>query len=136
MDARYRTEAGAVPGVSSPPRAADEVRCGPLWVSPDQMCDATVAGRRIPMSRMRLRILATLMRAGGHVVARDALYRDALDREPPPAGTRAIDVHVSRIRRALGPLGKYIVSVPGRGYRVDVAGLERAGDDAGRGETS
>lgn len=109
----------------APPAPSDALACGPLWVSPGEMCEARVRGRRVALSVVRLRVLAALLRAGGRVLTRAQLYREAC-REPMPARSRAIDVHIVRIRKVLGPLGRFILTVPGIGYRVDMEGLGRA----------
>ncbi|MBI4728576.1 MAG: winged helix-turn-helix domain-containing protein [Acidobacteria bacterium] len=103
----------------------DAVVCGPLWVSAGEMCEVRVRGRRVAMSVPRQRLLARLLRAQGRVVCREDLYRD-LAGGPLPEGSRAVDVHVARIRRALGPLGRHVVAVRHVGYRIDVAALLRA----------
>lgn len=107
------------------PAAGDAVACGPLWVSPHEMCEVRVGGRRVAMSVPRQRMLAALIRSDGGMLTREALYELA-GAGPLPPGSRAVDVHIARMRRALGALGRFIVPVPGRGYRLDTAGLARA----------
>lgn len=111
---------------TAPVLADDAVSCGPIWVSPGEMCEARAGGERVALSGARLRLLATLLRARGKVVTRDELYREARGGDLP-GRSRAIDVHIARIRKALGPFGRAIVSVPGIGYRIDVIELQRAG---------
>lgn len=113
------------PGDVAVAEASDAIRCGPLWVSPGEMYEARLRGRRLGLSIVRLRILAELLRAGGRVVSRSDLYTRAAG-EAPPRRSRAIDVHIARIRKALGPFGRFILTVPGIGYRADVVGLRRA----------
>lgn len=107
---------------TEPPAAADAVACGPLWVSPGEMCEVRVFGRRVAMSVPRQRMLAALIRAGGRVISREDLYAES-GAGPLPPGSRAVDVHVARMRRALGPAGRHILGVPGAGYRLDVTTL-------------
>jgi len=109
---------------SPEPLVQDAVECGPIWLSPHEMCELRVRGHRVPMSETQLTILAELIRAQGRIVTRDELLGE-------PAGTaespkRAVDIQVSRIRVALGPLGRHLIAVRGRGYRVDVRGLSQA----------
>lgn len=108
-----------------PEAPVDAVACGPVWVSSEEMCEVRVRGRPVPMSLPRQRILARLLVANGRIVTRDELYELA-SQEPLPAGSRAVDVQVARIRRSLGGLGRHLMAVPGRGYRIDVVGLSRA----------
>jgi two-component system OmpR family response regulator len=107
------------------PRAKDAVECGPLWISPGEMCELRIRGRPVAMSITHLRMLAYLIHEHGRVVPRTELYEQATDKRAGPR-SRTVDVQVYRIRRALGGLGKYLISVPGRGYRVDVFGLSQA----------
>jgi DNA-binding response OmpR family regulator len=106
--------------------AADALSCGPLWISPDEMCEVRVGGRRVPMSLCHLRMLACLLEARGRVISRQELYR-ASGAADLPEGSRRVDVHVTRIRQSLGVLGQYLVAVRRRGYRLDTPGLSRLG---------
>jgi two-component system response regulator CpxR len=63
-------------------------------------------------------VLETLVRAAGTVVSRDELSRRALGRRAS-AFDRSLDVHLSNVRRKLGPLpggGERIKTVRGVGY--------------------
>jgi len=60
--------------------------------------------------RLPLMLLELLLRAAGAVVRRDELARGALGRALLPFD-RSIDVHVSRLRKKLGPR-------PGGGERI------------------
>jgi two-component system response regulator CpxR len=63
-------------------------------------------------------ILETLIRSAGSVVSRDQLSREALGRRAS-AFDRSLDVHLSNLRRKLGPLpegGDRIKTVRGVGY--------------------
>jgi two-component system response regulator CpxR len=64
-------------------------------------------------------LLEALVREAGKVVKRDVLFREVLGRRPVPFD-RSLDVHVSNLRRKLGPLpdgGERIKSVRGVGYQ-------------------
>lgn len=95
-----------------------------MWISPEEMCELRIRGKRVSMSLTHLRMLAHLIRAEGKVVQRAELYRHATDHRAGPE-SRTVDVQIHRIRRALGVLGRYVISVPGRGYRMDVLGLSQ-----------
>jgi two-component system response regulator CpxR len=63
-------------------------------------------------------ILETLVRSAGSVVTRDELSREALGRRAS-AFDRSLDVHLSNLRRKLGPLatgGERIKTIRGVGY--------------------
>jgi len=107
------------------PSAPDAVECGPVWLSPHAMCELRVRGQRVPMSETQLRMLASLIRAQGQIISREELLgADTSGDYATPS--RSVDIHVHRIRLALGPLGRHIIAVRGRGYRIDTRGLARA----------
>ncbi|MCG6948867.1 MAG: response regulator transcription factor [Acidobacteria bacterium] len=77
----------------------------------------TAAGE-IDLTGAEFGVLETLVRAAGTVVARDDLSRQALGRRAS-AYDRSLDVHLSNLRRKLGPLpdgGERIKTVRGVGY--------------------
>jgi len=75
-----------------------------------------VAGRPVELTRAEFDLLAALARRPGAAVTRQWLAENVLD--PEREGTeRTLDVHVSRLRRKLGP-GKHIETVWGIGYRL------------------
>jgi len=57
---------------------------------------------RIEVTSAEFDLLATLLRAAGEIVSREAISQNALGRELMPFD-RSIDVHVSNLRRKLGP---------------------------------
>jgi DNA-binding response OmpR family regulator len=82
------------------------------------------------MSPQEAVMLGRLIEADGRIVSRQDLYREAMG-HPLPARSRAVDVHITRIRKALGPVGRFIIGVPTRGYRLDTFELGRLRPDAG-----
>ncbi len=99
------------------------LRVGALTVR-DDGTEARLDGAAIAMTHAQRMVLTALVRRDGAVVDRAELYEEALGR-PLPRGSRAIDIHVGRIRQALGPVGACIVSVDRAGYRIDVEALRR-----------
>lgn len=82
---------------------------------------ASIAGRRLPLTRKEFDLLAVLVEKHGRVLGAPYLletvwgYDTAVYKDP-----HTIEVHVSSLRRKLGPkLGHRIVTVPGVGYRFD-----------------
>ena len=59
-------------------------------------------GQKIDLTSVEFTILETLLRLAGQVVSRDELVRQALGRSLS-AYDRSIDVHVSSLRKKLGP---------------------------------
>jgi two-component system, OmpR family, response regulator CpxR len=77
-----------------------------------------IAGRGAEVTSLEFSVLEVLVRSAGKVVSRDDLTKQALGRSFNPLD-RSIDVHVSSLRKKLGPLpdgGERIKSVRGIGY--------------------
>ena len=72
-------------------------------------------GRAVELTTLEFDLLEVLIRSAGRVVTRAALTA-ALYRRPPSPFDRALDVHVSHIRKKLGPRGELICTVRGEGY--------------------
>lgn len=74
-------------------------------------------GREIVLSAMEFDLLRVLMKAAGKVVTREALAREALGRRLLPLD-RSLDMHITKLRRKLGPgaAGERIRTVRGIGY--------------------
>ncbi|MEZ4366015.1 MAG: response regulator transcription factor [Kofleriaceae bacterium] len=86
--------------------------------------EAALDGDGLDLTGLEFDLLAALMRRAGRVVGRDALLELA-GRGDVAVGERAVDVHVSRLRKKLGDDGaRRIRTVRGVGYL-----LARAGDD-------
>ena len=76
------------------------------------------AGAEVELTGAEFAVLETLVRSAGKVVSRDDLSRQALGRRAS-AFDRSLDVHLSNLRRKLGPLpggGERIKTVRGVGY--------------------
>ncbi|MET4923070.1 response regulator transcription factor [Streptomyces sp. PSRA5] len=80
---------------------------------------ATRDGMALPLTRKEFAVLETLMRAGGGVVSRDDLI-EAVWPEEISYQSNATRVTLSRLRNKLGE-PPVIETVPGEGYRIDVA---------------
>jgi len=74
-----------------------------------------VEGAPVPVTTIEYDILEILIRAAGRVVNRDELTAALYRRRASPFD-RAIDVHVSRLRKRLGKSGELIRTVRGVGY--------------------
>ncbi len=76
------------------------------------------AGTGVELTGAEFMILEVLLREAGNVVSRDELSRQALGRRTS-AFDRSLDVHLSNLRRKLGPLaggGERIKTIRGVGY--------------------
>lgn len=74
-------------------------------------------GGWVPLPPVEARLTEVLLQRSGAVVSRDALGRAGWPEGPP--GRNALDVHVLRLRRRLGPLGLAIRTVRSRGYLLE-----------------
>lgn len=79
--------------------------------------EATLEGQPIPFTLTEFRLLSALIEADGKVLTRRALMGHAMG--PGVTVTeRTIDVHITSIRRKMGPWGQHIKTVRGVGYRA------------------
>jgi two-component system response regulator CpxR len=75
-------------------------------------------GAQIELTSVEYNALETLLRSAGRITTREELSKKALGRKLQPYD-RSIDMHISNLRRKLGPLadgGERIKTVRGAGY--------------------
>ncbi len=93
--------------------------------------EAFVGDRLLDLRAREFDLLAALARDPGVVLTRDALLEDVWGTDFP-GETRTVDVHVSEVRKKLGPDGPQIETVRGYGYRlVPAAASAGIGTEAG-----
>ncbi|HEX2647384.1 MAG TPA: response regulator transcription factor [Candidatus Dormibacteraeota bacterium] len=99
------------------PAAEEKVQAGPLVVDTGSRM-ATLEGKALQLTRKEFELLAVLVANPGRAFSREFLVEriwgsdfDGFD--------RAVDTHVTRLRRKLGKLGDRIVTVWGVGYRFN-----------------
>jgi two-component system alkaline phosphatase synthesis response regulator PhoP len=78
--------------------------------------EVTVKGKRTSLTSTEFHILHYLARRPGWVFTRQQII-DAARGDEYPVTDRSVDVHIVGLRRKLGPLGTYIETVRGVGYR-------------------
>lgn len=86
---------------------------------------AEVAGHRIHLTPAEYRMLEALVLRPGRTLSKEVLLglmRDGLS-EPE---IKIVDVYVCKLRRKLGPAGRQIETVWGRGYRIGAEAVSRA----------
>jgi len=98
LERRLRTRSGAVPALDD----GGVLRGGDAWV---------------PLPPVEARLTRALLERVGAVVSREALARAGWPDGSP--GRNALDVHVLRLRRRLGPLSLAIRTVRSRGYLLE-----------------
>jgi DNA-binding response OmpR family regulator len=99
------------------PAQSDKVRAGPLVIDASSRI-ATLEGKPMHLTRKEFELLTVLVSNPGRAFSREFLVErvwgsdfDGFD--------RAVDTHITRLRRKLGPLGDRIVTVWGVGYRFN-----------------
>jgi two-component system response regulator CpxR len=97
---------------------SDPVVVADLWVDPGART-AVRAGEELQLTGIEFEILLVLARAAGRIVERNDLSKAALGRRAS-SYDRSLDVHVSNLRKKLGPSpsgGERIKTVRGVGYQ-------------------
>jgi two-component system response regulator CpxR len=92
----------------------ESLRIGGLTFEPSAR-RFTMHARELPLTTMEYEILASLVCAVGQVVPRDRLMAAVLGRDASPSD-RALDVHISHLRRKLGAHRDLILTVRSVGY--------------------
>lgn len=104
-----------------PSRAAALV-IGELAIDPERH-EVRVAGRPVELTPREFALLDALMRTPGRAFTRDELVERAFG-DGAGVLARTVDVHVMHLRRKLEAAAggrRWIVTVPGLGYRLDEA---------------
>ncbi len=103
-------------------RQTSEATRGPLRVDDVELTlstrEVSVGNERLELTAAEFDLLEVLLRSAGEIVARDTIAKAALGRSLS-AYDRSIDVHISNLRRKLGPGvrdGERIKAVRGVGY--------------------
>jgi two-component system phosphate regulon response regulator PhoB len=76
----------------------------------------TAQGRSLDLTYPEFQVLYILARRPGWVFTRSQIV-DAVRGDDYPVTDRSVDVQIVGLRKKLGPLGKYIETVRGVGYR-------------------
>jgi DNA-binding response OmpR family regulator len=92
------------------------LHAGPLALDPPAHL-ARLDGEPLDLTRTEFGLLHLLLRNRGRAFSREYL-RDAVWGEPVVDGDRSVDNAILRLRKKLGPLGDWIETVWGVGYRL------------------
>ena len=101
---------------SAQPDSGDTLTAGPLTIDRGRH-EVTVDGEPVKLTLTEFKLLAGLVEARGRVLSRDQLMDKAMG-EDVFVTDRAIDVHVTAIRRKLGDASWLVHTVRGVGYRL------------------
>ena len=97
-------------------RMGRPIEVGPIRIDPRRR-EALLDGRLLELRPREFDLLAALARDAGAVLGREALLENVWGTDFP-GETRTVDVHVSELRKKLGPDGPAIEAVRGIGYRL------------------
>jgi two-component system phosphate regulon response regulator PhoB len=92
------------------------LKAGPLTIDPSKH-EVTVNGTQVKLTLTEFKLLGALVTARGRVLSRDQLMDKAMGVDISVTD-RAIDVHVTAIRKKLGEASYLIHTVRGVGYRL------------------
>ncbi len=98
------------------------LRAGPLAIDTSKH-EVTVEGQSVKLTLTEFKLITALVTARGRVLSRDQLMDKAMGAEVFVTD-RAIDVHVTAIRKKLGSASYLIHTVRGVGYRLQESGTE------------
>ncbi len=100
------------------PQPRGLLSAGPIELDLDRWI-ARVSGETLALTKKEFMLLQALIESRGRTLSREYLLRNvwALNTS---VETRTIDVHIARLRRKLGPAGRYILTVRNVGFRLDV----------------
>ena len=76
------------------------------------------AGAIVTLTPKEFELLELLMRRRGRVVTRQSIMRDVWHTDWV-GQSKTLDMHISTLRRKLGPSGRLIVTLRGVGFRID-----------------
>ncbi|MBN1553977.1 MAG: response regulator transcription factor [Phycisphaerae bacterium] len=91
-------------------------RIGPITIDTIRH-EAAVDGEPLKLTLTEFRLLSTLAEAKGRVLRRNQLIDQAIGMDAIVTD-RTIDVHLTSLRRKLGPARRHLKTVRGVGYRV------------------
>ena len=75
-----------------------------------------VNGEEVSLTALEFRLLKQLVDRRGRVQTRDQLLSDVWGYSADIT-TRTVDTHIKRLREKLGPIGKYVQTIRGVGYK-------------------
>jgi DNA-binding response OmpR family regulator len=101
---------------SAQPEPSQVLRQGKLVVDAHRH-EVTYAGHSVALTATEFRIVQFLAGRAGRVLSRDQIIDGALARDSA-IFDRTIDVHITAIRKKLGPGGELIETVRGFGYKL------------------
>ncbi|NPB05103.1 MAG: response regulator transcription factor [Aquificae bacterium] len=99
------------------PQKVSVLRVGDLSLDPERF-EVRCGDEKVELTKAEFKILQTLMEHAPAAVRRSTLM-DALAPFGKETASRTVDVHITKLRKKLGPCGSYIKTVRGVGYRLE-----------------
>jgi two-component system response regulator CpxR len=99
---------------SSPSPRPESLEIGGVRIDPASR-EAWSDGRKVDATSIEFDLLELLVRSAGRIISRNELMA-ALYQRPASPFDRALDVHISHLRKKLGDRGDLICTVRGSGY--------------------
>lgn len=122
---------GTTPAIRTQCRLSTPVRplCAPTNADPAPVSielspferAAIVQGRAVALTPLQFHLLAYFLRNAGRVIPFDEFTASVFQTAEAPDSSK-LRVHIHALRRRLGPSGKCIVSVRGKGYGIVLNG--------------
>ena len=101
--------------VQKPEVTEVEREFGELRIDSDSH-EVFVNGEEVALTALEFRLLKQLVDRRGRVQTRDQLLSDVWGYSADIT-TRTVDTHIKRLREKLGPIGKYVQTIRGVGYK-------------------
>ena len=101
--------------VQKPEVTEVEREFGELRIDSDSH-EVFVNGEEVSLTALEFRLLKQLVDRRGRVQTRDKLLSDVWGYSADIT-TRTVDTHIKRLREKLGPIGKYVQTIRGVGYK-------------------
>jgi len=101
--------------VQKPEVTEVERELGELRIDSDSH-EVFVNGEEVSLTALEFRLLKQLVDRRGRVQTRDQLLSDVWGYSADIT-TRTVDTHIKRLREKLGPIGKYVQTIRGVGYK-------------------
>jgi two-component system, OmpR family, phosphate regulon response regulator PhoB len=117
LNLQIRNLIRSISGEASKP---EELKVGDLSLDRARH-EVRVANSIVQCTPKEFILLGLLMERSGRVQTREQLLNDVWDMDSE-IGPRAVDRHVCYLRAKLGPIGRYIETVPSAGYRLVAQG--------------
>lgn len=103
-----------------PRKLAASLHAGPIDMDLERWT-LKIDGTYVELTKKEFRILQVLLEARGRVLTREFLLQKVwVHSATLGLDSRTVDVHIGRLRRKLGRIGDYIITVRNVGFRFDI----------------